>query len=39
MWVRRDAWEAGPDPELEQAVKDWLDAAWPFEWIVFRERD
>jgi Acetyltransferase (GNAT) domain len=39
MWVRRDAWEAGLDPELEQAVKDWLEAAWPFEQIRFRERD
>jgi hypothetical protein len=39
MWVRRDAWEAGLDPELERAVKDWLDEAWPFERIRFRERD
>ena len=39
MWVRRDAWEAGLDPELEQAVKEWLDAEWPFERVRFRERD
>lgn len=39
MWVRRDAWEAGLDPELEQAVRDWLDAKWPFERVRFRERD
>jgi hypothetical protein len=39
MWVRRDAWAAGLDPELEQAVRDWLDAKWPFERIRFRERD
>lgn len=39
MWVRRDAWEAGLDPELEQAVREWLDAKWPFERIRIRERD
>jgi hypothetical protein len=39
MWVRRDAWEAGLDAELEQAVKEWLAAEWPFERIRFRERD
>ena len=39
IWVRRDAWEAGLDPELEQAVKEWLDAQWPFERVRFRERD
>jgi hypothetical protein len=39
MWVRRDAWEAGLDAELEAAVRDWLAAEWPFERMVFRERD
>jgi RimJ/RimL family protein N-acetyltransferase len=39
MWVRRDAWENGLDSELEQAVKDWLEAKWPFERVRFRERD
>lgn len=39
MWVRRDAWENGLDPELEQAVKDWLEVKWPFERVRFRERD
>jgi RimJ/RimL family protein N-acetyltransferase len=39
MWVRRHAWENGLDPELGQAVKDWLEAKWPFERVRFRERD
>jgi hypothetical protein len=39
MWVRRDAWEAGLDPELEETVGTWLDAEWPFERIRLRERD
>lgn len=39
MWVRRDAWEAGLDSELEETVTDWLGAEWPFERIRLRERD
>jgi len=30
LWVRRDAWEEGLDPLLEQAVRDWLAREWPF---------
>jgi hypothetical protein len=39
MWVRRGAWEAGLDPELEDTVRTWLERDWPFERIRFRERD
>jgi hypothetical protein len=30
LWVRRDAWEAGLDPELEHTVRAWVDERWPF---------
>jgi len=39
LWVRRDAWEAGLDPELEQAVRSWVDERWPFATAVYPGRD
>jgi hypothetical protein len=39
LWVRRDAWEAGLDPELEQAVRSWVDERWPFSTAVYPGRD
>ena len=39
LWVRRSAYEAGLDPVLEEAVRDWVATAWPFERVTFEERD
>jgi hypothetical protein len=39
LWVRRDAWEAGLDPELEQAVRAWVAEHWPFSTAVYPRRD
>jgi hypothetical protein len=30
LWVRRESWDEGLDPILEQAVRDWVDQSWPF---------
>ena len=38
MWVRRSAHEAGMDPLLEDAVRQWMDAEWPFGWVVYPGR-
>ena len=38
MWVRGDAWSEGLDPLLEQAVREWIDEAWPFERVLYRDR-
>jgi hypothetical protein len=38
MWVRRSAWEAGLDPVLEAAVRDWIAREWPFERIDWGKR-
>ena len=38
MWVRGDAWSEGLDPLLEQAVRGWIDEAWPFERVLYRDR-
>lgn len=39
LWVRRSAFEAGLDPELEGAVREWVATTWPFERVTFGERD
>jgi len=39
LWVRRSAYDAGLDPLLEQAVRDWLATRWPFARVTFAERD
>lgn len=38
MWVRKSAHEAGLDPVLEAAVRDWMEREWPFEWVVYPGR-
>lgn len=38
MWVRKDAFDRGMDPALERAVRQWVDRAWPFEWVVYPGR-
>jgi hypothetical protein len=39
LWVRRSAYDAGLDPLLEQAVREWLATNWPFPRVTFAERD
>jgi hypothetical protein len=39
MWVRKSAWEDGLDPVLEQAVRAWVDGAWPFETVMYPGRE
>jgi hypothetical protein len=39
LWVRKSAFEAGLDPVLEGAVRDWIATAWPFERVTFAARD
>jgi hypothetical protein len=38
MWVRREAWDDGLDPLLEQAVREWLAERWPFRSVDWHER-
>jgi hypothetical protein len=39
LWVTREAWEQGLDPELEQAVRAWITETWPLERVEYPERD
>jgi RimJ/RimL family protein N-acetyltransferase len=39
LWVRQSAWDAGLDPELEEAVREWVATRWPFERVTFDDRD
>jgi hypothetical protein len=39
LWVRRSAFDAGLDPALEAAVREWVATAWPFERVTFGKRD
>ena len=39
MWVRREAWEAGLDSELEQTVRSWIAERWPFATVTYPGRD
>jgi hypothetical protein len=39
LWVRASAYREGLDPVLEQTVRAWLAAEWPFERVTFAERD
>jgi hypothetical protein len=38
VWVRGSAWEDGLDPVLEQAVRAWVDEAWPFATVSYPDR-
>jgi hypothetical protein len=39
MWVRRDAWEAGLDSELERTIRSWIAERWPFRTVTYPGRD
>jgi hypothetical protein len=39
LWVRRDAWKAGLDAELEHTVRAWVDERWPFATAGYPGRD
>jgi hypothetical protein len=39
MWVRRDAWEAGLDSELERTIRSWIAERWPFRTVNYPGRD
>jgi hypothetical protein len=39
LWVRREAWDDGLDPLLEQAVRTWLAERWPFRSSLWHERE
>ena len=39
LWVRREAWQEGLDPVLEDAVRRWIAERWPFERVVWYERE
>jgi hypothetical protein len=39
MWLRRDAWENGLDPVLEESVRSWVARDWPFTRPTYGERD
>jgi hypothetical protein len=38
MWLRRSAWEAGLDPLLEAALREWLRREWPFQKLDWADR-
>jgi len=38
LWVRREAWDEGLEPVLEQTVRAWLDEKWPFRSADWPER-
>lgn len=37
IWVTRQAREAGLEPVLHKAVREWVTAKWPFKSVVFPE--
>lgn len=39
LWVRRAVLANGLDVALERTVRDWMESAWPFEWVVFPGRE
>ncbi len=39
MWVRQSEFDRGLDPVLFRAVKDWMDASWPFTDVHYRGRE
>ena len=39
LWVTRTAWERGLDPELEQAVRAWIERDWPFGRVMYPGRE
>ncbi len=39
LWVRQSAWDAGLDPVLEAAVREWVATRWPFVRVTYEARD
>ena len=39
MWVRREAWDDGLDPVLEATVRGWLAERWPFDRVLWHDRE
>jgi YVTN family beta-propeller protein len=39
LWVTRQGMEAGLEPVLEKAVRDWVKAKWPFKAVAYPGRD
>jgi hypothetical protein len=39
MWVRASEYAKGLDPVLERAVRDWIQAAWPFTAVRYPGRE
>jgi Acetyltransferase (GNAT) domain len=39
LWVRREAWDEGLDPPLEEALREWIAERWPFERVTWPERE
>ena len=38
LWVRQSAFDAGLDPVLEAAVREWVAMRWPFARVTYAER-
>jgi virginiamycin B lyase len=39
LWVTKQGMEAGLEPVLEKAVRDWVKTKWPFKAVAFPGRD
>ena len=39
LWVRQSEYDQGLDPILFQAVRDWIDSAWPFASVAYPGRE
>ena len=39
LWITRPAWDEGLDPELQRAVRDWIERDWPFERVAYPGRE
>ena len=39
MWVRESEYKKGLDPILFREVKQWIDKVWPFQKVIYPERE
>ncbi len=39
FWVRSDETDTGLEAKLEEAIRDWISSAWPFEDVAYPGRD
>jgi hypothetical protein len=39
MWVRQSEFEKGMDPKLFNEVREWIARDWPFENVIYPNRD